>query len=109
MLRESQGRPPLSMGIAVNTGEVFAGNVGSPKKKKYAVMGDPVNTVSRMEGQNRELGTSILISEATLAAVGGRVVVRARGPVTVKGKTQPLQLFELVGLADGTHVEESRA
>jgi len=106
---ESQGRPPLSMGIAVNTGEVFAGNVGSPKKKKYAVMGDPVNTVSRMEGQNRELGTSILISEATLAAVGGRVVVRARGAVTVKGKTQPLQLFELVGLADGTHVEESRA
>jgi adenylate cyclase len=106
---ESQGRPPLSMGIAVNTGEVFAGNVGSPKKKKYAVIGDPVNTVARMEGQNRELGTSILISEATLAAVKGRVVVHARGAVSVKGKTRPVQLFELVGLADGTHVEESRA
>jgi adenylate cyclase len=95
---ESAGRPPLSMGIAVNTGDVFAGNVGSPKKKKYGVMGDPVNTVSRMEGQNRELGTEILISAATLATVKDRVVVRERGAVTVKGKTQAVELFELVGL-----------
>ena len=90
---EREGRPLLSMGIAVNSGEVFAGNVGSPKKKKYAVMGDPVNTVSRMEGQNRELGTSILISAATLAAVEGRVVARDRGAVKVKGKAQPVELF----------------
>jgi adenylate cyclase len=103
------GRPPLSMGIAVNTGSVFAGNVGSPKKKKYAVMGDPVNTVSRMEGQNRELGTSILISETTLAMVNGRVAVRDRGAVTVKGKAEPVALFELVGLADARQVEEVRA
>jgi len=94
---EGQGRPRLSMGIAVNTGEVFAGNVGSPKKKKYAVMGDPVNTVSRMEGQNRELGTSILLSGATLAAVKGRVVARDRGAVMVKGKAQAVELNELVG------------
>jgi adenylate cyclase len=103
------GRQPLSMGIAVNTGSVFAGNVGSPKKKKYAVMGDPVNTVSRMEGQNRELGTSILISASTLAAVDGRVAVRDRGAVKVKGKAEPVALFELVGLADAKQVEEARA
>jgi adenylate cyclase len=103
------GRPSLAMGIAVNTGSVFAGNVGSPKKKKYAVMGDPVNTVSRMEGQNRELGTSILISEATLAVVNGRVAVRDRGAVKVKGKAEPVVLFELVGLADARQVKEVRA
>ncbi len=106
---EREGRPSLSMGIAVNTGEVFAGNVGSPKKKKYAVMGDPVNTVSRMEGQNRELGTSILISEATLAAVKGRVVVNDRGAVKVKGKAQPVGLYELVGLMDTKDTGGKRA
>lgn len=102
---EREGRPRLSMGIAVNTGEVFAGNVGSPKKKKYAVMGDPVNTVSRMEGQNRELGTSILISAATLAAVEGRVVARDRGAVKVKGKAQAVELFELMALSPAEHAK----
>lgn len=106
---EAKGRTPLAMGIAVNTGEVFAGNVGSPKKKKYAVMGDPVNTVSRMEGQNRELGTSILISGATLAGVKGRVSVRDRGSVKVKGKAQMVELFELLGPADTNERGEKQA
>lgn len=97
---DKDGRPTLSMGIAVNTGSVYAGNVGSPKKKKYAVIGDPVNTVSRMEGQNRELGTAILIGRATLDAVKGRVVVRERGAVKVKGKEEPVELFELMGWAE---------
>ena len=105
----SQGRPPLSMGIAINSGEVFAGNVGSPKKKKYAVMGDPVNTVSRMEGQNRELGTSILISAATLQVVRGRVQVRDRGAVKVKGKAEPVELFELLGTAGDRKVPDVQA
>jgi len=89
------------MGVAVNTGEVFAGNVGSPRRKKYAVLGDTVNTVARIEGLNRDLGTEILISGATLAAVKDRVVVRDRGAVPVKGRAQPVELFELVDLRDG--------
>lgn len=97
---QTEGRPTLAMGVAVNTGEVFAGNVGSARKKKYAVIGDPVNTVSRMEGLNRELGTAILISGATLAAVKDRVVVHDRGAFTMKGKTQPVELFELVGIRE---------
>jgi predicted SPOUT superfamily RNA methylase MTH1 len=59
-----------------------------------------VNTVSRMEGQNKELGTALLISRATLAAVEGRVEVRERGAVRVKGKAQPVELFELVDKAE---------
>ena len=76
---QAAGRPALAMGVAVHTGEVFAGNVGSPKRKKYSVMGDTVNTTSRIEGLNRELGTAILISAATLAAVKDRVVVHCPG------------------------------
>lgn len=94
-----EGRPPLAMGVAVNTGEVFAGNMGSPRKKKYSVLGDTVNTVARMEGLNRDLGTEILISASTLAMVKDRVRIRDRGEVMVKGKTQPVAIFELEGLA----------
>jgi adenylate cyclase len=104
---EARGAATLAMGVAVNTGEVFAGNMGSPKKKKYTVMGDPVNTVARMEGLNRDLGTSILISGPTLAAVKGRVTVRDRGSVTVKGKTQPVEIFELLGAPEAS-TEDAR-
>ncbi len=97
---QAEHRPLLAMGVAVHTGEVFAGNVGSPRRKKYAVMGDTVNTTSRIEGLNRDLATSILISGATLAQVKERVVVQDRGSVAVKGRRQPVEVFELVGLAE---------
>ncbi|HMH50864.1 MAG TPA: adenylate/guanylate cyclase domain-containing protein [Candidatus Acidoferrum sp.] len=105
---EARGAATLAMGVAVNTGEVFAGNMGSPKKKKYTVMGDPVNTVARMEGLNRDLGTSILISAPTLAAVKGRVTVRDRGGVIVKGKTQAVEIFELLGAREAS-TEDARS
>lgn len=95
----AEGRPPLAMGVAVNTGEAFAGNMGSPRKKKYAVVGDTVNTVARMEGLNRDLGTEILISAGTLALVKEQVRVRDRGEVKVKGKAQAVAIFELEGPA----------
>jgi adenylate cyclase len=96
----AQGRPTLAMGAAVNSGRVFAGVMGAPQKKKYTVLGDVVNTTSRMEGQNRELGTEILISETTLALVHDRVVVKDRGIVKVKGKAEPVVLFELLATAE---------
>jgi adenylate cyclase len=105
---QARGAVTLAIGVAVNTGEVFAGNLGSPRKKKYTVMGDPVNTVARMEGLNRDLGTSILISGATLAAVKDRVTVRDRGSVHVKGKTQAVEIFELVGAREAP-TEDARS
>jgi adenylate cyclase len=97
---QEEGRGPLAMGVAVHTGEVFAGNLGSPRRKKYTVLGDTVNTVARMEGLNRDLSTAILISGATLAAVKDRVVVRDRGAIPVKGRAQPVEVFELLGPRD---------
>ncbi|MGH7394902.1 MAG: adenylate/guanylate cyclase domain-containing protein, partial [Candidatus Methylomirabilales bacterium] len=102
-------RPPLAMGVAVHTGEVFAGNIGSPRRKKYTVMGDTVNTASRIEGLNRELSTAILISGATLAAVKDRVVVRDCGSIAVKGRGHPVDVFELEGLAETGADAEGRA
>ncbi|MBI4587262.1 MAG: adenylate/guanylate cyclase domain-containing protein, partial [Candidatus Rokubacteria bacterium] len=67
---------------------------------KYAALGDTVNTVSRIEGLNRELGTGILISGATLGAVKERVVVQDRGAIPVKGRSQPVEVFELLGAVE---------
>jgi class 3 adenylate cyclase/CHASE2 domain-containing sensor protein len=97
---EAQGRGPLAMGIAVHTGEAFAGTLGAPRKKKYAVLGDTVNTTSRIEGLTRELGSGILISGAVLAVLKDRVVVRDRGSVTVRGRRQPVEIYELMSLTE---------
>ena len=94
-----EGKLPLAMGIAVNTGAAFAGTIGAPRKKKFAVLGDTVNTAARIEGLNRQLGTRILAGRATVDAVRARVTVRSLEAVAVKGKAEPVEIFEIIGLA----------
>jgi adenylate cyclase len=93
------GKLPLAMGVAVNTGPAFAGTIGAPRKKKFAVLGDTVNTAARIEGLNRQLDTRILAGRATILAVGDRVLATSRDTVAVKGKAEPIEVFEVHGLA----------
>ena len=86
------------MGVAVHTGEVFAGAVGSPRQRKYAVAGDPVNTVARLEELNRDLGTEIVMSGDALALVRDRVDVHPRGSFAVRGRSHTVDVFELLGV-----------
>jgi len=65
------------------------------------VLGDTVNTTSRIEGLNRDLGTGILVSGAALAMLKDRVVVRDRGSVAVKGRREPVEISELLSLKEG--------
>jgi adenylate cyclase len=95
---QAAGREPLGMGVAVHTGPVFVGYVGSPRKKKYAALGDTVNTVARLEGLNRDWGTAVLLSAATAAAAGPGVRARPRGTVAVKGRAAPVEVLEFLGL-----------
>ena len=96
---EAEGRPTLRMGVAVHTGEVFAGNVGGSARLKYAVVGDAVNVAARLEGLNKELGTTLLITEATRLALGGRVDVKDRGTIGLRGRTEPLRVHEVLGVS----------
>ena len=88
----------FALGVAVHTGEVFAGAVGSPRQRKYAVVGDPVNTVARLEELNRNLGTEIVMSGDALALVRDRVDVHPKGSFAVRGRRHTVDVFELLGV-----------
>ncbi|HKU04692.1 MAG TPA: adenylate/guanylate cyclase domain-containing protein, partial [Bradyrhizobium sp.] len=87
---------PLSQRIGINSGPAVVGNLGSRRRFNYSVMGDAVNLASRLEGANRFYGTTIIASEATVAAAGDSFAWRELDDIRVKGRTQALKIYELL-------------
>ncbi|MBN2424650.1 MAG: adenylate/guanylate cyclase domain-containing protein [Calditrichaceae bacterium] len=91
------GKPELHARIGINTGPMVVGNMGSETRFDYTVMGDSVNLGARLEPANKEYGTNIIIGEETYKQAGNSLVVRPLDLLRVKGKTEPVQVYELIG------------
>lgn len=104
----SQDIPFGKTRIGIHTGEVIVGNFGGSTMFDYRALGDPINTASRLESVNKHLGTHICISEATLSGCPG-ADARPVGRLTLKGKTQALQIYEPLTAVRMTHYAPTEA
>ncbi|MCW5651985.1 MAG: adenylate/guanylate cyclase domain-containing protein [Ramlibacter sp.] len=95
---EAQGLNPLHVRIGIHSDAVLVGNMGSSERMSYTVMGDGVNLAARLEGVNKEFGTGICVSHSVYREAGERLWLRRIGVVTVKGRRQDMQVYELLGI-----------
>jgi class 3 adenylate cyclase len=95
------GKPPIDIGVGINTGDAVIGNVGSEDFMDFTVIGDAVNVASRLESANKEYKTNIIISAATYEQVKDRIAARSLGFVTLRGKGAAIEIFEPIGWLPG--------
>lgn len=103
MKKFNQRRPDfldseLKYGIGIATGKIFAGNIGSVRRMKYAVMGDPVNAAARLQDLTKELGTDIVVDGETIAKAGGRIKASLTDVHHVRGKEDRMDIFKFEGI-----------
>ncbi len=98
--RSTEGKMPIDHGMGINTDSIVSGNIGSPKRMDYTVIGDGVNLAARIESACKQYGAHILISEFTYNAVKATYRTRQVDYVIVKGKTEPVGVYEVLDFHD---------
>ncbi|MEM9807523.1 MAG: MASE1 domain-containing protein [Cyanobacteria bacterium P01_D01_bin.56] len=96
--QQQQGLPTIQIGIGINSDDVITGNIGSSKRMEFTAIGDGVNLTSRIESATKLYGCAIIISENTYKLCQDTLWVRELDYVCVKGKRQPVRLYEVLGL-----------
>ncbi|HEU0220518.1 MAG TPA: GAF domain-containing protein [Gallionella sp.] len=94
--RQAEGKLPVNIGVGMNTDTVVSGNIGSKKRMDFTIIGDGVNLASRLESACKQYGTHILVSESTYKRLRGTYQARELDLVVVKGKTQPVAIYEIL-------------
>ncbi len=94
---QGQGRPVIPMGIGINSGEAIAGNIGSPERMEYTVIGDTVNVAARLTA--KAAAGEILLGESTWRQVRSQVSAEPLAPMTLKGKREPVMVYRAIGLS----------
>jgi adenylate cyclase len=99
-IRIAEKQSPILMGMGLHAGPVVAGTVGSNARLEYTVIGDTVNTASRIESATKSFGTDLLISEEVANRIGEEFLLKIAGSTKVKGKDEALKLAKVLGYYD---------
>ena len=96
---EAEGLKPFITRFGIHVGEAVVGNVGSTERMNYTALGNTVNLAARLEGLNKQAGTTILVSEDVYLRVRDQFKFRAFDAVVAKGMTKETRIFELAGVS----------
>jgi adenylate cyclase len=94
-LNEERPEAALKMRIAIHTGVALVGDIGSPRRREYSVLGDVVNTAARIEESVAGPG-QIVVSRATFDRLDGQIAARSLGHVQLRGRSEPVEMFEIL-------------
>jgi len=96
----------LAIGIGLHAGSVISGTIGSTERMEYTVIGNTVNTGSRIEASTKAFGSDLLISEEVVKQIGDEFLIELAGAAEVKGRSEPLKMYKVRGYKEnGLNIE----